>query len=390
MEENSFELKFPTHAPAPLKGKEARAGQGRGCTYCQGSASYTCPRCSVNYCGLKCYQSEAHRECSEGFYKECVERELHGQGLGEESKKKMQDILQRVHRKEEEEEEEDVMDSDDEEEAEELEKRLEGVDLEDTSKVWSSLTKEEKRQFQEMVTSGELVGLMPEYKPWWKHRVALKKIVEVGEEEELDETLKMSCPTVCENIPGLRNVMKNPSSFIKFGLLNLLYGYAYAVKFFNGDYSAVNGAHFVEIIQLLASTLDGQNFDLADTAVEAAASEVNNHQWLTVSLEHSRNVKKDVYELVKGPTGEDNFYILAALSDMKAIFEATVKDLKKSSKSNKNIELIKAEDEEELPAWLSEKQQKPELELTRVRKHLKKIEFYLSWTQDFYEVFKEL
>ena len=103
-----------------------------------------------------------------------------------------------------------------------------------------------------------------------------------------------------------------------------------------------------------------------------------------------RNVKKDVYELVKGPTGEDNFYILAALSDMKTIFEATVNDLKKSSKSNKNIEVIKADDEEELPAWLSEKQQKPELEHTRVRKHLKKIEFYLSWTQDFYEVFKEL
>ena len=207
-------------------------------------------RCSVNYCGLKCYQSEAHRACSEGFYKECVERELHGQGLGEESKKKMQDILHRVHRKEED-EEEDVIDSDDEEDAEELEKRLEGVDLEDTSQVWSSLTKEEKRQFQEMVNSGELVGLMPEYKPWWKHRMKLKKIVEVGkEEEELDETLRNSCPTVCDNIPSLRNAMKNPSPFIKFGLLNLLYGYAYAVKFFNGDYNAVNGAHFVEIIQV--------------------------------------------------------------------------------------------------------------------------------------------
>ena len=103
-----------------------------------------------------------------------------------------------------------------------------------------------------------------------------------------------------------------------------------------------------------------------------------------------RNVKKDVYELVKGPTGEDNFYILAALSDMKTVFEATVKDLKKGSKSNKNTEVIKADVEEELPAWLSEKQQKPELELSRVRKHLKKIEFYLSWTQDFYGVFKEL
>ena len=44
----------------------------------------------------------------------------------------------------------------------------------------------------------------------------------------------------------------------------------------------------IENMQLLSSTLDGQNFELADTAVEAAASEVNNHQWLTISLEHSR------------------------------------------------------------------------------------------------------
>ena len=45
MEVNSFELKFPSSTPAPLKGMEARVGQGRDCKYCQGSASYTCPRC---------------------------------------------------------------------------------------------------------------------------------------------------------------------------------------------------------------------------------------------------------------------------------------------------------------------------------------------------------
>ena len=52
--------------------------------------------------------------------------------------------------------------------------------------------------------------------------------------------------------------------------------------------------------------------------------------------------------------------------------------------------MIKIENEDELPAWLSERQQQPELELPKVKKHLKKIEFYLSWSQDFYEVFKEL
>ena len=161
----------------------------------------------------------------------------------------MQDILQRVHRKEEDEEGED-MDSDDDEDAEELEKRLEGVDLEDTRSVWQTLTKEEKRQFQEMVNSGELVGLMPEYEPWWKQKIELKKIVEVGQEEDnqLKDALK-NCPTVCQHIPKMS--IPNPSPYVKFGLLNLLYGYAYAVKFFNGDYNAENGAHFVEIIQVV-------------------------------------------------------------------------------------------------------------------------------------------
>ena len=76
---------------------------------------------------------------------------------------------------------------------------------------------------------------------------------------------------------------------------------------------------------------------------------------------------------------------------MKQIFEAAVKDLKKSSK--KSAVQSKEEDvdvDEQLPAWLRDKPQKPELELSRVRKHLKKIEFYLSWSQDFHSVFEDL
>ena len=56
----------------------------------------------------------------------------------------------------------------------------------------------------------------------------------------------------------------------------------------------------------------GQNFDLADTALEAAASQVNQQPQLAVSLDFSRSVKKDVYQLVQGPCEEDStFYLLA-------------------------------------------------------------------------------
>jgi hypothetical protein len=58
--------------------------------------------------------------------------------------------------------------------------------------------------------------------------------------------------------------------------------------------------------------LAGQNFELADTAVEAAASTVNQHPELAVSLDLARAVKKDVQLIVQGPcTEEPTFYILA-------------------------------------------------------------------------------
>ncbi|VDK28137.1 unnamed protein product [Anisakis simplex] len=37
---------------------------------------YVCPRCQLNYCSLRCYRNEKHRECSEDFYRRCVETEL--------------------------------------------------------------------------------------------------------------------------------------------------------------------------------------------------------------------------------------------------------------------------------------------------------------------------
>jgi hypothetical protein len=58
--------------------------------------------------------------------------------------------------------------------------------------------------------------------------------------------------------------------------------------------------------------LAGQNFELADTAVEAAASTVNQHPELAVSLDFARSVKKDVQLIVQGPCVEEpTFYILA-------------------------------------------------------------------------------
>jgi len=362
----------------------------RRCGYCPGPGAYTCPRCSVDYCGIQCYQCPGHRGCSEAFYKECVQGELVGGGLGEEATRRMQAILKRQqgqHEQEEEEEGEDE-DSDDGEEEEELASRLEGVDLEDVSKVWSVLSAEERRAFGELVTSGGAAELLPEFEPWWRHKVEVRRIQEVGEEDTVGEEVVAACPTVCPDIPSLQ--LLSPSPYVKFGLLNLLYAFAYTARYLQGELGTPeNLVVAAEVVGLLAATLEGRNFELADTAVEAAASEVNNHQWLAVSLEHSRAVKKDVYELVKGPTGADNFYVLAALSQLKEVFSATLKTLKEDAKKGRK-RANKEEETSDLPMWLKDDQRQPELKPARVHKHLKKIEFYLSWTKDFYDVFKDL
>jgi len=37
---------------------------------------YTCPRCQLPYCSVKCYQDSEHQNCSEKFYEEEVVAEL--------------------------------------------------------------------------------------------------------------------------------------------------------------------------------------------------------------------------------------------------------------------------------------------------------------------------
>lgn len=67
------------------------------CPFCNKNlAKYVCPRCGQGYCGLECYRSREHKECSEGFYREEVQTEVGGvKAIGE--KEKMEKILRRYN-----------------------------------------------------------------------------------------------------------------------------------------------------------------------------------------------------------------------------------------------------------------------------------------------------
>lgn len=66
----------------------------------ENKSKYICPKCNIAYCSIECYKSSAHLECSENFYKQCVEEELKAQHNNSELKKRTLDMLQRIYNQE--------------------------------------------------------------------------------------------------------------------------------------------------------------------------------------------------------------------------------------------------------------------------------------------------
>ena len=75
-------------------------------------------------------------------------------------------------------------------------------------------------------------------------------------------------------------IFRSPSPLIKFSLLNVIYAYAYALRYFGG-FDPNAATDFVAIcFDVSANLRDGQNFDSADVAVESAASAANQVKYL--------------------------------------------------------------------------------------------------------------
>jgi len=221
--------------------------------------------------------------------------------------------------------------------------------------------------------------LVPEYNPWWRYTYEPPKITEVDAPTSKEEKkIKERCPEVWSDIPDFVSIMKGePSELIKYAVLNVLYAYAYAVRFHYGDYSGCE-VEFVDMCERLSGALNrGENFDLADTAVEAAASAVNLQPDLAISLEFSRSVKKDVHQIVKGPSpNHPHLYILASLSELRSLYLAAAKQMKeKKSKMQQPTKFSRT---------------LPDLNAKTLKLRAKKVEFYLCWAAKYHSLYSSL
>ena len=356
------------------------------CKLCnKNSRVYTCPRCGIGYCNVDCYKSEAHSECSESFYKQCVEEELKSEERDPEGRKRMIEILRRVREQDlkntdfesesdEGEEEEgaeqsdEQLDSDDEEDVPDLGKRLENINLDNADEVWSALTDDEKQQFEALIKNGEIEKLLPQWAPWWTYHVK-KKLVQDVDQQDKEETNEY--PALIEVL--IFNELQKASPNVRYNIINVVYAYAYVANYYNGDYSNCPLEAAVVFLDLSENMKANKVYKDAQSAIASVTHNVVNCDWLPQD-EHTLSAFKEAGDsIMEGPEQKNKyFYIAIALSELHRLLAAAKEEISK----HKN----KPERKEFSEKFL----QRYNMDYTHISKkslllYGKKLEYYLSW-----------
>ncbi|XP_012537213.1 zinc finger HIT domain-containing protein 2 [Monomorium pharaonis] len=344
---------------------------------------YTCPRCGIGYCGAECYKSDAHTDCSESFYRQCVEDELKSQENDPAGRQKMMEILKRVHEMDMENNilednsdekssggEDSPLDSDDEQEVLDLESRLQNINLEDPNQLWSVLSEAERQEFEALIKNGEVEKLLPKWVPWWTNQVE-RKLIQPVEENVKDVYSDLNYPDLID-IP-LFNELQKASPYVIFNMMNVIYSYAYIALYYIGDYlnCAEEAANVFLII--CGNMKNNKVFEDADSAIENVIENIKSVDWLAQDEQTIAAVREAGASILRGPGAEmKTVYISAALSELYRLLTAAKKEI--SIHKNGNQEFTKR--------FSQNRSTDVNLSKKSILLYLKKLEYYLSWTKN--------
>ncbi|XP_078036410.1 zinc finger HIT domain-containing protein 2 [Augochlora pura] len=354
------------------------------CKFCNSKSTvYTCPKCGIGYCNVDCYKSEAHLECSESFYRKCIEDELKSQERDPETRKKMVEILKRVHEtdfndfvlendtasdSEEGDEELGLLDSDDEDNVPDLEKRLHNVNLDNPDEVWSALTNSEKQEFEALVKNGEIEKLLPHWVPWWTYHTQQKLVQDMDErvtEQELEYPSLIDVP--------IFNELQKASPNVYFNLINVIYAYAYMANYYNGDYSNCTVEATVTFLGLCDNMKQNKIYDSTKSAIAGVVHNIVNCNWVSRNEENLIGFKEAANSIIQGPEEKNKyFYVAIALSELHRLISAAKEEVSKQKNEVENKEFSKI---------FSQRCDTNNINLSKKALLLccKKLEYYLSW-----------
>ncbi|KAJ0053380.1 hypothetical protein Pint_00395 [Pistacia integerrima] len=225
------------------------------CHVCQKQFSqYTCPRCNTRYCSLKCYQSHS-RSCTESFMRENVVDEMRHMQPDDETKRKMLEILKRLHSQEESDSMEEEIDSMDEDESTLSEETIQKI-LSGGQVSFDDLSAKEKKLFQRAMASGALSKMIEPWDPWWLKPSARticlsqqgtqlvqpldKHEVSVPPDHDTESSESTEIPPGPETpLPPVSKLSSTePSPLLVFHLVDMIYSYCFTLRLYNGDWQS--------------------------------------------------------------------------------------------------------------------------------------------------------
>ncbi|KAA3674904.1 uncharacterized protein DEA37_0004868 [Paragonimus westermani] len=248
----------------------------RVCAVCLQPSRYVCPRCGINYCSLKCYRDIAHRKCSEEFYRECCVNSLQNDLTKGSDRVRMLDILRREAAAERMSlstapalttDDNSADNSDESSASDSFSTRFENLRLEsdnvDSETVWSCLTRKEQRDFFRLLNSGELSNYVPVWNPWWYETSGAKIEVVNGTSDRKSPQFPLT--------QSLRDILpsgKQPHLSVIFTLMDVLLGYAFICRLYNGDVMDLTLDALHVMCQIVASFGITKHNKLTSTVVE--------------------------------------------------------------------------------------------------------------------------
>ncbi|KAK0176862.1 hypothetical protein PV328_000963 [Microctonus aethiopoides] len=365
------------------------------CQLCSSNPpKYTCPRCSISYCSIECYKSTSHLDCSEEFYKECVENEMKSQSYDSEDKKKMMEILKRFHAEQSnfdicnDDSIDDIfddqnasyesIDSDDDDAVADLNKRIENVDLNNADELWSVLTDAEKQEFEAIIRNGEEDTLLPQWTPWWAKLI--DKPIQILDECE-NETYKKNCPRIVEIVP--MNAVEKASPSICYNLLNILNAYALTILHYNGEHESAAMEACIIFLELNDVIGGHKIFEDPPSAVTSVFKKAIDYELIPETSEQTV-LLDSVKQIIQGPCKEhQTYYMAAALSDLHQLFTKVKSKFRDLNCQNSHPTF---------PQKFTKGIQSKYSTLTKkdLQLYIKKVEYYLAWLSKYGERMYEL